>query len=95
MTSGSSKTELVIYVAIMGNLVIASMKFLAAAHTGSSAMLSEGIHSTADTEEVLLNIEAQFVLTLSANELAKVVSQLRRYHPNIKRIFMEVAPMKG
>ena len=47
-------------------------------------------------EEVLLNIEAQFAPTLSVNELAMAVSRLqltiRRYHPNIKRIFIEVAP---
>jgi cation diffusion facilitator family transporter len=35
--------------AIIGNLAIATVKFIAAAMTGSSAMISEGIHSVVDT----------------------------------------------
>ncbi len=46
MTAGSKK---VIYAALIGNLLIAISKFAAAAHTGSSAMLSEAIHSVVDT----------------------------------------------
>jgi cation diffusion facilitator family transporter len=46
MASGS-KTA--VYAAIIGNAAIAVMKFAAAAFTGSSAMLSEGIHSVVDT----------------------------------------------
>lgn len=44
--SGSKK---VIYAALVGNALIAVTKFFAAAYTGSSAMLSEGIHSLVDT----------------------------------------------
>jgi cation diffusion facilitator family transporter len=49
----SSRT--VIYAAIAGNLLVALTKFGAATWTGSSAMLSEGIHSVVDTgNEILL-----------------------------------------
>ncbi len=44
--SGSKK---VIFAALIGNTAIAITKFIAAAITGSSAMLSEGIHSLVDT----------------------------------------------
>jgi cation diffusion facilitator family transporter len=46
-TQGGSKTAVV--AAIAGNLIIAIIKFIAAGLTGSSAMISEGIHSIVDT----------------------------------------------
>ncbi len=50
--SGSSKK--VIYAALIGNTMVAITKFIAATLTGSSAMLSEGIHSVVDTVNQLL-----------------------------------------
>ena len=51
--AGSSKK--VIYAALIGNSLIAVTKFVASSITGSSAMLSEGIHSSVDTvNQVLL-----------------------------------------
>jgi len=46
MASGSKK---VILAALAGNTLISITKFAAAAYTGSSAMMSEGIHSLVDT----------------------------------------------
>ena len=51
MASGSKK---VIYAALIGNGLISITKFIAASITGSSAMVSEGIHSLVDTGNQML-----------------------------------------
>ena len=51
MASGS---KTVIFAALLGNALISITKFTAAAITGSSAMLSEGIHSLVDTGNQIL-----------------------------------------
>jgi cation diffusion facilitator family transporter len=54
MADGSTK---VVYAALAGNVLVALAKFVAAAVSGSSAMLTEGIHSSADTlNQILLLI---------------------------------------
>lgn len=49
MPSKTSDKPIAVYGAIAANFFIAITKFAAAAFTGSSAMLSEGIHSVVDT----------------------------------------------
>jgi cation diffusion facilitator family transporter len=51
----SRSSQRVVYIAIACNVLVAIGKYITAAITGSSAMLAEAFHSTADTgNEVLL-----------------------------------------
>jgi divalent metal cation (Fe/Co/Zn/Cd) transporter len=45
----ASDSKTAIFAAILGNVAIAVTKFIVATLTGSSAMLSEAIHSVVDT----------------------------------------------
>lgn len=52
--SSKHGSKLVVVAALCGNLAIAITKFIAAGITGSSAMVSEGVHSTVDTTNQML-----------------------------------------
>ncbi|MRS11968.1 MAG: cation diffusion facilitator family transporter [Actinobacteria bacterium] len=47
--AGQGESKVAVVAAVAANLAIAVIKFIAAALTGSSAMISEGIHSLVDT----------------------------------------------
>ena len=55
MAPASSQSKKAVYAALFGNLLVAVTKFAAALLTGSSSMLSEGVHSLVDSgNEALL-----------------------------------------
>ena len=54
MTSSTQERPIAVYGAIGANLLVALTKFIAAFFSGSSSMLSEGIHSVVDTGNQLL-----------------------------------------
>jgi cation diffusion facilitator family transporter len=53
-SSESQASKKVVYIAIAANVAIAICKYIAAGFTGSSAMLAEAFHSTADSGNELL-----------------------------------------
>jgi len=52
--SGTGESKVAVVAAVVGNLLVAISKFVAAAFTGSSAMIAEGIHSLVDTGNGIL-----------------------------------------
>ncbi len=63
-----SGSRIAVIAAIAGNLIIAIIKFIAAVITGSSAMISEGIHSVVDTGNGLLVMLGMHQATKPADE---------------------------
>lgn len=68
----SAASKKVVYVAVVANLGIAASKYIAAALTGSSAMLAEAVHSTVDTGN-------EFLLLLGMKRSARPPDHLHPY----------------
>ncbi|AUX33113.1 uncharacterized protein SOCE836_052660 [Sorangium cellulosum] len=86
------ESRIAIFGAIAANVAIAAVKFIAAAVTGSSATLSEGVHSLVDTADGLLHllgvmrIEFDAALTASgvAEAIERIETRIRSERPDVK-----------
>jgi cation diffusion facilitator family transporter len=65
--AGSSESRTLVLLALIANVLIAIMKFVAAAITGSAAMLAEGFHSTADSGNQLFLLRGAAVSRYGAS----------------------------
>lgn len=65
----ASESRTAIYVGIAATLLIAATKFVAAAFSGSSAMVAEGVHSLVDSADGLLLLLGQHRARRPADEL--------------------------
>jgi len=63
----SSESKSLVILALIANILIAIMKFVAAAITGSAAMLAEGFHSTADSGNQLFLLRGAAVSRYGPN----------------------------
>jgi cation diffusion facilitator family transporter len=63
-----AESKLAVFGAIAANVAIAAMKFAGAAATGSSAMLSEGIHSLVDSGDGVILLVGMRLATRPADE---------------------------
>jgi hypothetical protein len=83
MADHPRKKPIAVHGALAANLAIAVAKFVAAVVTGSSVMLSEAIHSGADSGNELLDMGE--LLTA----VARIKREVRLAHPEVKHIFLE------
>jgi hypothetical protein len=74
MASRASKR--VIYAALVGNLLVALTKFVAAGLTGSSAMASEAVHSL--VEDRVRMVHPEIVLLLIKPQSGAALARTRR-----------------